>query len=80
VSEQITIDDEVFDQLVTLREAYRIMERFLSEHFHRGEQPTGVLLGYLSLWEDGTTGDPAALHDYLDAVALVVGRSSGTRG
>ena len=67
----MTIDDPAFGRTVTLREAYRVMERFAAGHLARGEVPTGFLLAYLGLPPDGQSGDPAALPDYLAAVEAV---------
>jgi hypothetical protein len=67
------ITDPVFDRTVTLRDAYPIMERFLIEHFQRGELPTGELIGYVGICSDGIAGDPAALYDYLAVVDKIVG-------
>jgi hypothetical protein len=68
----MTIDDPAFDRVVTLREAYRVMERFVADHLDRGEVPTAVLLAYLGLSPDRRSGDPAALPDYLAAAAAVL--------
>ena len=67
----LTIDDQAFDQVVTLREAYLARERFVAAHVARGEVPTGVLLAYFGLAPDRRSGDAAAFHDYLAAVAAV---------
>lgn len=76
MSARLTIDDPAFDRAVTLRDAYRVMERFVAAHLQRGEVPTGELLAYLGIARDGRGGDPAALSDYLDVVAEVVGAGS----
>jgi hypothetical protein len=76
MSARLTIDDPAFDRAVTLRDAYRVMERFVAAHVQRGEVPTGELLAYLGIAPDGGGGDPAALTDYLDVVTEVVGAGS----
>ena len=73
MSGHVTINDGAFDRLVTLRDAYRIMERFVEAHIARGELTTVELLAYFGLAAGGVGGDPAALHDYLDAAAAVLG-------
>jgi hypothetical protein len=73
MSARVTIDDPAFDRAVTLRDAYRVMERFVAAHVQRGEVPSGELLAYLGIALDGGSGDPAALSDYLNVVAEVVG-------
>jgi hypothetical protein len=60
-----------FDREITLRDAYRAMERFLEAHYSRGETPTGELLAYAGIAPDGCSGDPAALYDFLRAVEEV---------
>jgi hypothetical protein len=67
----MNIQDSAFDRAVTLRQAYRIMDRFLSAYHARGESSTVELLMDVGLAPNGQTGDPAALYDFLDAVAEV---------
>jgi hypothetical protein len=63
-----TIHDPAFDAPLTLRDAYRAMERFVQTHYARGETSTLEFLTYVGLTDDGRTGDPAALEDFLRAV------------
>jgi hypothetical protein len=72
MSGYVSIDDPAFDREVTLREAYLILEHFVSAHFQRGELGTGDLLSYFALTADRRGGDPAALYDFLDSVAAVL--------
>ena len=80
MSGYISIDDPAFDRQVTLRDAYRIMERFVAAHFDRGELGTGELLGYFAPASDGRGGDPAALSDYLEAASAVLAPPSSGAG
>jgi hypothetical protein len=73
MSGDITVDDPAFDRLVTLRDAYRIMEHFVAAHVERGEVDTGQFHSYFALASDRRGLDPAALYDYLDSVAAVLG-------
>ncbi|HEX2203983.1 MAG TPA: hypothetical protein VHG91_11820 [Longimicrobium sp.] len=67
----MNIDAPELDRAITVRDAYRAMERFLAAHLARGESSTASLVACAGLRDDGSTGDPAALHDYLDALAAV---------
>lgn len=73
MSTYVTIADPAFDRTVTLRDVYRIMERFIAGYHNRGETETGGLIAYFCIAPDGAGGDPAALYDYLDAAAEVLG-------
>ncbi len=73
MSGYITVDDPAFDRLVTLRDAYRIMEHFVAAHIGRGEVGTVELHDYFALASDRRGGDPAALYDYLESVRAVLG-------
>ena len=64
----IRIDDPVFDERVTLRDAYRIFERFVNAFEARGDVAVAAFSMYMGLANDGIAGDPAALDDFLDAV------------
>jgi hypothetical protein len=88
---RVSTDDEVsemrtslrsqeFDQILTLRDSYRIMERFLTDYLARGDTAVSDLLhGYGGLTVTDETSDPAALDDYLAAARqmLVDGKRSG---
>jgi hypothetical protein len=73
MSDNTTIHDPAFDRTVTLRDAYRIMERFVEAYHNRGETETGTFIGYFCIAPDGIGSDPAALYDYLEAVEEVLG-------
>jgi len=62
-----SIKDKHFDQSLTLRDAYRTMYAFLLAYHERGESETGVLLGDITLLEDGVSADPAQMEDFANA-------------
>ncbi|WP_147298623.1 hypothetical protein [Lysobacter soli] len=69
------LDDGRFDRLVTLRDAYRIMERFAQSYRERGDTPISDFLDcYASETGGGLTTDPAAPDDFADAAASVLGK------
>lgn len=75
----LAVTDHDFDQIVTLRDAYRIMERFTSDFLARGDMPVSDFLNiYASELIDGHTTDPAAAYDFLAAAnqVLAIGGSS----
>jgi hypothetical protein len=72
-----SILDPEFDRAITLRDAYRVMERVVAAHVGRGPVGTVDLLSYLGLRPDGTSGDPAAVGDFLDATEEVLGPPPG---
>lgn len=70
--EQITsmepesLNDSRFDQSVALRDAYRIMERFVQSYLARGDSAVSDFLHtYAAHLPDGRATDPAALGDFL---------------
>ena len=71
----MNIKDSAFDRQITLREAYRAMDRLVAAHVGRGPVSTVEFLAYVGLTESGNSGDPAALHDYLAAVEEISARS-----
>jgi hypothetical protein len=68
----VNLDDPPFDQMVSLRKAYRIMERFVEAHIGRGVTSTIDLISYFGLAEGNRSSDPAALTDYLLAAAEII--------
>jgi hypothetical protein len=71
---RFSLSDETFDRAVTLRDSYRIMERFLSDYLARGDTAVSDLLHvYAGLTASGETPDPAALHDYFAAARATLG-------
>jgi hypothetical protein len=55
------------------RTAYLAMFEFLRQRYKRTGEPDeiGILLGELSLLEDGGSADPAAMQDWREAVEVV---------
>ena len=69
MSDHISIHNSEFDRTVTLRDAYYVMEQFVEMYYHRGETDLASFISYSCLDLKGTAGDPAALPDFLNAVA-----------
>lgn len=67
----MNIRDPYFDKTITLRDAYRAMQRFVEAHLSRGETSTVELLCYFGLGNTGESGDPAAFDDYKEALSEV---------
>jgi hypothetical protein len=68
-----SVNDSAFDRPIALRDAYRIMERFVTDYLSRGDVPVSDFLTYLSLMPTGESCDPAAIYDFLDAANSTVG-------
>lgn len=64
-----TIHDASFDEPITLRDAYRIMERLVEAHLKRGAVSNADFLSYVGILPNGESGDPAALDDFLATAA-----------
>jgi hypothetical protein len=63
-----------FDQIITLRDSYRVMERFLKDYLARGDTAVSDLLYvYGGLTATDETPDPAALGDYLASARTTLG-------
>jgi hypothetical protein len=63
------LQDPVFDHQISLRDAYKVMEGFVSDYISRGDTTiTDFLYTYANLIETGETVDPAALDDFLLSV------------
>jgi hypothetical protein len=63
----LTLTDPSFDKKVTLRDAYRIMDRFVRGSRRRREAD---LIVYMGLNPDGSTADPEALEEFLRCAGL----------
>lgn len=61
----LTLNDPSFDKEVSLRDAYRIMDRFIHQFQMGGEKSMADLIVYMGLAPDGSTGDPEALRNFL---------------
>jgi hypothetical protein len=60
---------------LTSEQAYKAMVLFLQEYWERGnrtDEDIAVLLGSMSLLEDGSSADPAMLCDWQSCVARVL--------
>ncbi len=67
-----SLSDPAFDATLSLRDAYRLMEAFLTETLSRGDRPLSeVLHGYLGIAANAESADPEALRRYLQAAAGV---------
>ena len=63
-----TIADARFSQTLTLADAYRVMDHFLSAFASRGDMPVSEALWMFGICSDGvTTSDPAMPSDFLRA-------------
>ena len=69
-----TLEDPAFDRVITLRDAYRIMERFASDYLSRGDTSiSDFLYAYAGECIGGNLTDPAAIQDFLRAAEGVIG-------
>jgi hypothetical protein len=69
----LAITDKEFERTVTLREAYRIMERFASDYLSRGDTSVADFLhAYAGVVAGGQTTDPAAASDFLTATSQIL--------
>ncbi len=74
----LAITDKEFESTVTLREAYRIMERFASNYLVRGDTSISDFLhAYAGEIVGGQTTDPAAAYDFLVATNQIVSNDGG---
>lgn len=68
-----TVNDTLFDRQITLRDAYRIMERFVSSYLSRGDTSVSDFLHvYAGEVATGQSTDPSALFDFLTAAQRVL--------
>ena len=62
-----------FDRIITLRDAYRIMQRFTANYLARGDTAVSDFLHcYASEVESTETTDPAAASDFIEAADQVL--------
>jgi hypothetical protein len=67
------LNDPAFERHVTLREAYKIMERFVADFLVRGDMPISDFLHcFAGSLDTGQTTDPATIDDFLVAVRKVL--------
>ena len=75
----LAVTDKEFDRVVSLRDAYRIMERFASDYLARGDTSiSDFLYVYAGEVIGGQTTDPAAAYDFLAAAEKAL--SPGSSG
>jgi predicted signal transduction protein with EAL and GGDEF domain len=68
-----TVNDKLFDREITLRDAYRIMERFVANYASRGDTAVSDFLHtYAGEVSSGQSTDPAALYDFMTAAQDVL--------
>jgi hypothetical protein len=67
-----SLDDSEFDQVITLRQSYLIMFKFLKDVYDIEDFVVGSVLGDLQLLDDNISLDPAILSDFLKASQNVV--------
>ncbi|MBP3984308.1 hypothetical protein J5837_07685 [Pseudoxanthomonas helianthi] len=71
----LAVTDQEFDRVVSLRDAYRIMERFASDYLARGDTSISDFLhAYAGEVITGQTTDPAAAYDFLAAAEQVLSK------
>lgn len=64
-------------QLISVQDAYRIMEHFVGAYLSRGDTSVSeFLFCYAGLTGPGQTTDPAAIHDFLESASAVAAESS----
>jgi hypothetical protein len=68
----LNINDAIFQRVVTLADAYRILEQFVLQYNARGESNTVALLSDVGLVTDGGSADPAQLNDFLACAEQVL--------
>ena len=67
-----SLRDSEFDEMVSLRDAYRIMEAFVESYLSRGDGPVSDFLhAYVGSSPEGLAMDLAAPNDFLAAASSV---------
>ena len=72
----LSISDQEFDQMLTLRQSFEVLRAFLEQFNSRGAQETDLLASWLELQPDGGTADPAQLDDFLESARAVLARGA----
>jgi hypothetical protein len=63
-------------QVISVQDAYRVMEHFVSAYLARGDTSVSdFLFCYAGLTAPGQTADPAAIHDFLESTRAVAAQS-----
>jgi hypothetical protein len=74
----LAVTDKEFERTVTLRDAYRIMERFACDYLARGDTSVSdFLYVYAGEVVGGQTTDPVAAHDFLAVAEQVLSNKAG---
>lgn len=73
---------ELNKEKLTIEESYRAMFKFLEGYYYRLHKPEllAVLLGGFRLRPSGSTVDPAAWADWLEAVGAVLSQENEDKG
>lgn len=69
----LSINDELFDRTITLRQSYDLLVRFVAQYHSRGESTTLALLSDVGIAPDGTTCDPAQVYDFVRLAGDLLG-------
>jgi hypothetical protein len=68
----------MMEDSLSILEAYKAMVLFIEDYYFRfGQDSLGSVLGDMQLQPNGTTADPAAWFDWLDAVKKVLEERKG---
>lgn len=69
------IQAQAFGRVITLQDAYQIMEVFLADYQSRGDSSISDFLHtYAGSTSTGLTTDPAAIKDFVNAAQVVIGQ------
>ena len=68
----LRLDDEIFDQKISLREAYAILEAFVVQYNARGAGSTASLMADIGVSAGGTPSDPAQIYDFVRLAGIVL--------
>ncbi len=69
-----------FERVITLRDAYRIMEEFTRSYLKRGDTSVWEFLNiYAAETGNGWTTDPAAPDDFMAAASQILGAAGDVR-
>lgn len=69
---RLSLQNEVFDRTLTLRQSFELLLEFVQQYHARGESSTLNLLVDAGICSDGTTCDPAQIYDYLRVAGRVL--------
>ena len=72
----LTINSPEFDESLTVRQSFKVLQQFLEQFNSRGAQGTDMLASWLELQSDGNTADPAQLDDFLESARAVLARGA----